>query len=359
MSNTVFKIANPVDGFARRFAFASAPTWAELAGKLESTYGIRKDDVCVSYVDSDGDEIVLSSDAELKEYFEEYAPGGNVGQGDDSVRATRFTVMSLSTIRGGEEGVAGRDSAPDAEAFAAGENAPAHADADEHRNHLFANEEATAEIENDAGSGTSTVSSIDSDAEDEEMFFLLPFVGRRGRGRGHGHFGRGGRGHPRAFGGRGGGGPHHNSFHGHHHHHRRHREPRGSGPVPYYHFMAPPNMPFPPLGADAVPPPPPPPPFGMFGRGREGHHGRDGPFAARGHPHGRGGRFAPHEHARGRGGRFAPHEHARGRGGMRGHPYFQYRYDFPPNPFVAAHVPPFPPHFMPVHGGFMMEGVQA
>ena len=97
MSNTFFKITNPLDGSVRRLTFDSTPSWAELSGKLEDIYSIPKDNVCVSYTDTDGDTVVLSSDTELKEYFEAFVSGPT----DSSIR---FTVRSLSRVRSPQDG---------------------------------------------------------------------------------------------------------------------------------------------------------------------------------------------------------------------------------------------------------------
>ena len=300
MSNTLFKITNPLDGSARRLAFASTPSWAELSGKLESLYSIPKEDVCVSYTDADGDTIVLSSDSELKEYYEAFAPE----QTDDSVRAIRFAVRNLRSIR---EANASVDPAP-----ADHEHVPGSPAAD-------VNDDVAPAMEVDETSETS-VSSLDSDVEviprgespsllDVETIFVLPFT--RGRGR-HGHFGRGG--------GRG-------RFHAHH-------DPRNDLPLPPFPpFMAPGGVPMPP--ADG--PMPPPPPFAMFGRGRGGHHAHmHGRGGMRGHP------YHPHGH----------HAHVRGPS-----PHRRHHHD-PRHPAMGMHVPPFLPPFPPMRGGFgMAQGV--
>ena len=92
MSNTTFKFTTPADGFSRRVSFTSTPAWAELAGKLESLFGIRKESIGISYVDTDGDEIVISSDGELQEYLKSNA---DEQARTDAVEAMRFTVREL------------------------------------------------------------------------------------------------------------------------------------------------------------------------------------------------------------------------------------------------------------------------
>ncbi|EKM61283.1 uncharacterized protein PHACADRAFT_84808, partial [Phanerochaete carnosa HHB-10118-sp] len=49
--------------------FYKQPTWDDLADRIQNLYGIPKDKVGVSYFDVDGDEITLSSQDELQDYY--------------------------------------------------------------------------------------------------------------------------------------------------------------------------------------------------------------------------------------------------------------------------------------------------
>ncbi|KAI0803317.1 hypothetical protein BC629DRAFT_1493489 [Irpex lacteus] len=99
MSQTLFKFSKPPDGLTRRVMFMSQPAWPELSSKLESLYGIPKDNIGVSYVDSDGDEVTLSSDEELKDFYKLNTPLQGFGQRGEAMKAIRFTVRDLSAIR--------------------------------------------------------------------------------------------------------------------------------------------------------------------------------------------------------------------------------------------------------------------
>ena len=48
MSGTLFKLTKPPDGLTRRVLFDPKPSWDQLADKIESLYGIPKDDVGVT-----------------------------------------------------------------------------------------------------------------------------------------------------------------------------------------------------------------------------------------------------------------------------------------------------------------------
>jgi hypothetical protein len=56
-------------GFTRRVAFEQSPSWNELAAKIGALYDIPTQSVAVSYVDSDGDQVTLSSQEELQDYY--------------------------------------------------------------------------------------------------------------------------------------------------------------------------------------------------------------------------------------------------------------------------------------------------
>ncbi|KAF9502375.1 hypothetical protein BDN71DRAFT_1437965 [Pleurotus eryngii] len=83
---TTFKLTKR-DGFTRRITFPSWPDWQTLAQKIESLYNIPFDNIGVSYVDNDGDEVTLSSQEELEDYrFTTYEPG----------KLAKFIVQDIS-----------------------------------------------------------------------------------------------------------------------------------------------------------------------------------------------------------------------------------------------------------------------
>ena len=85
MSPTYFKFTTP-EGVNRRVTFSEQPAWSLLASKLHALYGISVDNVGVSYVDSDNDEITVSSDDELQDF---YKMSHQVGQ------VIKFAVVDL------------------------------------------------------------------------------------------------------------------------------------------------------------------------------------------------------------------------------------------------------------------------
>ena len=68
MPPTYFKFTTP-EGINRRLTFSEPPDWPLLASKLNALYGIPLNQVGVSYVDNDNDEITVSSDEELQDFY--------------------------------------------------------------------------------------------------------------------------------------------------------------------------------------------------------------------------------------------------------------------------------------------------
>lgn len=77
MAPTHFKFTTP-EGVNRRLSFSEPPTWSLLASKLNVLYGISQDNVGVSYVDNDDDEITLSTDEELQDFYKMSHQAGQV-----------------------------------------------------------------------------------------------------------------------------------------------------------------------------------------------------------------------------------------------------------------------------------------
>ncbi|EPT01500.1 hypothetical protein FOMPIDRAFT_1023201, partial [Fomitopsis schrenkii] len=78
----------------RRITFDTPPSWAELAAKIEALYHIPRGDVAVAYEDQDGDEVTLSSEAELREFYRALPPGA---PGESKV--AKFAVVDLGAER--------------------------------------------------------------------------------------------------------------------------------------------------------------------------------------------------------------------------------------------------------------------
>ena len=87
MAPTHFKFTTP-EGINRRVSFSEPPTWSLLASKLHVLYGISLDNFGVSYVDNDNDEITLSSDEELQDFYKMSHQAGQV---------IKFAVVDLHT----------------------------------------------------------------------------------------------------------------------------------------------------------------------------------------------------------------------------------------------------------------------
>ncbi|KAJ6621212.1 hypothetical protein B0H10DRAFT_1790517, partial [Mycena sp. CBHHK59/15] len=75
--STKFKLTK-LDGLTRRVTFSTPPTWSTLATKIHTLFDIPVDHVGVSYVDSDSDEVTLSSEDELREYYQGVIQPGDV-----------------------------------------------------------------------------------------------------------------------------------------------------------------------------------------------------------------------------------------------------------------------------------------
>lgn len=98
MSRTLFKFTKPPDGLTRRVMFPVQPSWSELSAKLESLYSIPMQDVGVSYIDQDGDEVTLSSEEELRDFYKLETPVKGFGSSGDAMKAVRFTVRDLGAM---------------------------------------------------------------------------------------------------------------------------------------------------------------------------------------------------------------------------------------------------------------------
>ncbi|KAJ6503378.1 hypothetical protein C8R47DRAFT_1210636 [Mycena vitilis] len=84
MSNTKFKITK--DGVTRRVTFSSQPSWNALSARIHTLFGIPIGKIGVSYIDADSDEVTLSSEDELRDYYQAF-PANEV---------TKFVVHDLT-----------------------------------------------------------------------------------------------------------------------------------------------------------------------------------------------------------------------------------------------------------------------
>ncbi|KAG2044435.1 hypothetical protein BDR03DRAFT_1004750 [Suillus americanus] len=78
-------------GLTRRLTFTAHPSWAVLSSKINETFGIATDNIGVSYLDQDGDEVTFSSEEELQEYYSTL--------GDAKFKLIRLSVQDLSSLR--------------------------------------------------------------------------------------------------------------------------------------------------------------------------------------------------------------------------------------------------------------------
>ena len=82
------------DGLTRRISFHTRPSWSELATRIQSFCNIPRNRLAMSYVDSDGDEVTLSSEEEQRDFYDSNVD--NVIQGNQLIR---FRVVELGSLR--------------------------------------------------------------------------------------------------------------------------------------------------------------------------------------------------------------------------------------------------------------------
>jgi len=75
------------DGHTRRISFQQLPSWTELATKLQTLYDLPLDKLGVSYIDNDNDEITVSSNEELQDFYQ---------SADHPGQTFKFNVVDLS-----------------------------------------------------------------------------------------------------------------------------------------------------------------------------------------------------------------------------------------------------------------------
>ena len=125
-----FKLSK-LNDLTRRVSFPTLPTWSVLAAKIQSLYSIPLEYIAVSYIDSDGDEVTLSSEEELRDFYYSTAK--------DPQTVFKFTVLDLSSLRAPQDEdkplpATPRDSST-RNTFASG-GAPAYPDVEDSWQHL-------------------------------------------------------------------------------------------------------------------------------------------------------------------------------------------------------------------------------
>ncbi|KAI0275003.1 hypothetical protein BC834DRAFT_1029847 [Gloeopeniophorella convolvens] len=88
------------DGLTRRVSFPILPSWNVLAARIQALYNIPLSRVGASYVDADGDEVTLSSEDELRDFYDTIQPG----------QLIKFHVVDLGSLRGADK--ASKDDPP-------------------------------------------------------------------------------------------------------------------------------------------------------------------------------------------------------------------------------------------------------
>ncbi|XP_006454105.1 hypothetical protein AGABI2DRAFT_189413 [Agaricus bisporus var. bisporus H97] len=63
------------DSLTRRATFAHHPSWGQLSAKVASLFSIPQHQVAVTYVDAEDEEITLSTEEELQDYYQSSLPG--------------------------------------------------------------------------------------------------------------------------------------------------------------------------------------------------------------------------------------------------------------------------------------------
>ncbi|KAL0574337.1 hypothetical protein V5O48_007619 [Marasmius crinis-equi] len=92
-TSTTFKLT--AGSQTRRVTFQFRPTWLLLADRIHTLFKIDLENVAVSYVDVEGDEVTLSTPEELEEYYRDMDGMGLWKPG----QAVKFTVLDLSNAR--------------------------------------------------------------------------------------------------------------------------------------------------------------------------------------------------------------------------------------------------------------------
>ncbi|KAF8922010.1 hypothetical protein CPB85DRAFT_14801 [Mucidula mucida] len=95
---TIFKLNRASE--TRRLSFNQLPSWDVLSEKIHTLYGIPEDNMIgLTYVDSDGDNITLSSNGELADFYQSsYRPGDVIKFVVQDLRQSRAASESLRSF---------------------------------------------------------------------------------------------------------------------------------------------------------------------------------------------------------------------------------------------------------------------
>ncbi|KAF9015651.1 hypothetical protein BDQ17DRAFT_1536283 [Cyathus striatus] len=154
-SGVQFKFTHAPTGCTRRISFPANPDWQLLASNLETLYATPAAKIAVSYIDEDNDEVTLSTEGELQEFYStSYRPG----------QLIKFRVLDLSSRPIHTPGISTFPSAPN-RAFIVQE------DVDEWQIPLFStvpsSESGPHAFVEVLGSNASTISMEDASHQDE------------------------------------------------------------------------------------------------------------------------------------------------------------------------------------------------
>jgi hypothetical protein len=62
----------------RRVPFDNLPNWLDISTKVNNLYELPLKNIAVTYIDSEDDEITISSDSELQDFYQSSHQGGNI-----------------------------------------------------------------------------------------------------------------------------------------------------------------------------------------------------------------------------------------------------------------------------------------
>ena len=97
-------------GVTRRATFDNIPNWDMLAAKIGMLFSITPAQVAAAYLDADGDEVTITSDEELKDFFYHTNVGNTV---KFSVKRLVAQVPQVPSTLGTEIDVGDRAGSPD------------------------------------------------------------------------------------------------------------------------------------------------------------------------------------------------------------------------------------------------------
>ena len=76
-------------GLTRRAYFEDLPNWSDLSAKVNTLHGLPLKNIAVTFTDNDDEEVAVSSDAELQEFYQFSYRDGDI----------KLNVLDLSLTR--------------------------------------------------------------------------------------------------------------------------------------------------------------------------------------------------------------------------------------------------------------------